>query len=63
MILVLKWRLKYWSLVDTYVDLTTMYDEAPIEFKALAQEDRLQILKTLEAQATPDSVVSKQPNV
>ena len=31
---------------------------SPHEFKAQAQEDRLQILKTLEAQAALDAVVS-----
>ena len=46
-------------MVDTYVDLGTIHAEALIEFKARAQEDRLQILKTLEAQAAADTVVSE----
>ena len=50
------------SLVDTYVDLGTNYAKAPIQFKARTQEDRLQILKTLEAHAAPDAVVSKLPD-
>ena len=52
----LKLRPKYWSLVDTYVDLGTIYVDAPIEIRALAQEDRHRILKTLEVQAAPDAV-------
>ena len=52
-----------WSLVDTYVNLGTIYAEDPIEFKAQAQEDRLEILKTLGAQAAPHAVVSESPNV
>ena len=45
--------------MDTYFDLGTIYAEATIEFKAWAQEDRLQILKTMEAQAAADTMVSK----
>ena len=61
--LALKLRLTYGSLVNTYVDLCTIWADAPIEIRALAQEDRLQILKTLEAQAAPDAVVSESPDV
>ena len=40
-----------------------MFANAPIEIRARAQEDRLQILKTLEAQAAPDAVVSESPDL
>ena len=63
MMLALKLRPKYGSLVNTYVDLGTMWADAPIEIRARAQEDRLQILKTLEAQASPDAMVSESPDV
>ena len=49
--------------MDTYVDLGTIFANALIEIRAQAQEDRLQILKTLEAQAAPDAVVSELPDV
>ena len=58
MILALKLRPKYGDLVDGYVDLGILYADAPIQIRARAQEDRLQILKRLEAQAAPDAVVS-----
>ena len=63
MMLQLKLLPKHGSLVEPYVDLGTIYAEAAIEFKARAQEDRLQILKSLEVQAAPDAVVSKSPDV
>ena len=44
--------------MDTYVDLGMIWADTPIEIRARAQEDRLQILKRLEAQAAPDAVVS-----
>ena len=40
-----------------------MFAYAPIEIRSGAQEDRLQILKTLEAQAAPDAVVSESPDL
>ena len=52
----------YWRMVDTYDDLGMIFADAPIEIRAQAQEDRLQILKRLEAQAAPDAVVSKSPD-
>ena len=61
MMLALKLRPKYWSLVDTYVDLGTIWADAPIEIRVQSKEDRLQILKTLEAQAAPNAVVSESP--
>ena len=39
-------------------DLGALWADAPIETRALAQEDSFQILKRLEAQAAPDAVVS-----
>ena len=63
MILALKLRPKYGDLVDGYVDLGILYADAPIQIRARAQEDRLQILKRLEAQAAPDAVVSESPDV
>ena len=63
MSLALKLLQKYGSLVDTYVDLGTIWADAPIEIRARAQEDRLQILKRLEAQAAPDAVISGSPDV
>ena len=59
MMLALKLCLKYRSSVDTYVDLGTIFANALIEIRAQAQEDRLQILKTLEALEAPDAVVFK----
>ena len=59
----LELRLTYWSMVLEYVDLGTIFADAPIEIRALAQEDRLQMLKRLEAQATQDAVVSESPDV
>ena len=56
------WR-SYESLVDTYVRLSTKNANATIEIKALAQDNSLQILKTLKAQAAPDAMVSKLPDV
>ena len=56
--LVLMLRQKYGRLMDTYVNLI-IYADAPIEIRARAQEERLLILETLEAQAAPDAVVSK----
>ena len=35
---------------------------APVKIKALAQEDGLQIFKSLEAHAAPDAVVSDSQN-
>ena len=58
MMLVLMLRQKYGRLMDTYVNLI-IYADAPIEIRARAQEERLLILETLEAQAAPDAVVSK----
>ena len=43
--------------MDTYVDLGTIFANALIEIRAQAQEDRLQILTTLEALEAPDAVV------
>ena len=54
-ILKLNLCLKFWSLLDTYIDLSTIYADAPNEMKSLAQEDRLQIPKTLDAQTAPDA--------
>ena len=59
----LELRPTYGSMVNTYVDLSTLWADAPIEIRAQAQEDRLQILKRLEAQAAPDAVVSELPDV
>ena len=57
--LALELRPKYGrSMVREYVDLGTIFADAPIEIRALAQEDRLQMLKRLEAQAAQDAVVS-----
>ena len=58
----LELRPTYGSMVNTYVALSTLWADAPIEIRAQAQEDRLQILKRLEAQAAPDAVVSKSPD-
>ena len=63
MMLVLILCQKYWSLVDTDMTLGKIFANAPIVIRAMAQEDRLQILKTLEDQAAPDAVVSKSPDV
>ena len=41
----------------THVNLSTIFANSPIEIRAQAQEDRLQILKTLEALEAPDAVV------
>ena len=49
--LAFKLRPKYGSLVNTYVDLGTIWADALIEIRAQAQEDRPQVLKSLEAQA------------
>ena len=57
-LLELKLRLKFASLLDTLQDLTTVYAEAPIEIKAEAQNDRLQLLQALEVHGAPDAVVS-----
>ena len=58
----LKLHLRYRSLVDTFVHLSSMYANAFIEIKVLAQEDVLQILKR-SAQAASNAVVSKAPVV
>ena len=50
-------------MVREYVDLGTIFADAPIEIRARAQEDRLQMLKRLEAQAAQDAVVSESPDV
>ena len=48
------------ELVDTFVDPSMIYADAPNEIKVLlstlAQEVRLQILKLLDAQAAPEAV-------
>ena len=59
--LALELRPTYGSMVWEYVNLGTIFADAPIEIRALAQEDRLQMLKRLEAQATQDAVVSESP--
>ena len=59
----LKLCLTYGSLMNTYVDLGTIWADAPMEIRARAQEDRLQILKTLEAPAAPAAVVSESQDV
>ena len=59
----LKLRPKYGSLVDTYVDLCTIWADAFIEIRAQAQENRLQILKIFEAHPAPDAVVPESPDV
>ena len=61
--LALNLRPTYGSLVDTYVDVSTIWANTPVEIRAPAHEDRLQILKRLEAQAAPDAVVSESPDV
>ena len=55
--LALELRPTYGSMVREYVDLGTIFADAPIEIRARAQEDRLQMLKRLEAQATQDAKV------
>ena len=62
-LLVLKLRPKFASLLDTSEDLTTVYAGVPIEIKAEAQEDRLQLLLALKAQGAPDVVVSDAESV
>ena len=61
--LALELRPTYGSMVFRYVDLGTIFADAPIEIRARAQEDRLQMLKRLEAQAAEDAVVSESPDV
>ena len=56
-------RPTYGGMVNTYVDLSTILAVAPIEMRARAQEDRLQILKRLEAHGAQDAVVSESPDV
>ena len=62
-------RPKFASLLDTLEDLTTVYAGlgpaagAPIEIKAEAQDDRLQLLQALEAQGAPEAVVSDAESV
>ena len=59
--LALELRPTYGSMVNTYVDLGTIFAYASIEIRA--QEDRLPILKRLEAQGAQDAVVSESPDV
>ena len=47
MMLALKLHLKYGSLVNTYLYLSMIWADAPTIIRALAQEDRLQILKQI----------------
>ena len=61
--LALGFRPTYGGMVNTYVDLDTIFADAPIEMRARAQEDRLQILKRLEAHGAQDAVVSESPDV
>ena len=44
--LALELRPTYGSMVREYVDLGTIFADAPIEIRARAQEDRLQMLKS-----------------
>ena len=45
--LALKLHPTYGSLVDTHIDLGTIWAYAPIEIRTRAQEDRLQIHKKI----------------
>ena len=51
--------LEFGGQSDPNVNLSTIHAEASIEIKALAQEHRLQILKTLDAKVAPDAMVSE----
>ena len=51
--LALELRPTYGSMVREYVDLGTILADAPIEIRARAQEDRLQMLKRFRVHESP----------
>ena len=62
MVIALKLLLKYRCLLDTFVNLSTIYANAPMKIKALALQWHIEIdvSKTFESQAAPDAMKDPQ---